>query len=115
VTRISQVDQVLLLLRERLQRIDRSRTSRSGRGDAARPATSGPLARLQALAALDELGEDDLRRTMVRALLAEELGDTIANDPGFQAIVEDVYRIIGMSDEGRDLIDRAARQLRSEE
>ena len=111
MTRINQVDQVLLLLRERLQRLNRSGPGASRRSGRSSPATARPLARLQAMAELDQLSEDDLGRTIVRALLAEELGEGLANDPAFQAVIDDVARIIGESQEGRDLMARAAREL----
>ena len=114
MTRIGSVDQVLLLLRERLQRMDRSRADTSRRADAMARATPGPLARLQAMAAVDQLSDDDLGRTMIRALLADELGEGIANDPAFQSVIEDVARIIGESEEGRKLMERAMRELRTE-
>ena len=113
MTRISHVDQVLLLLRERLQRMERG-TSAARRAGASSAATPRPLARLQAMAALDQMSGEDLGRTIVRALLAEELGEGLGNDPAFQAVVDDVARIIGESDEGRALMERAARELRAE-
>ena len=114
MTRINQVDQVLLLLRERLQRLERNRASTSRRPGKSSQPTARPLARLQATEALEQLSSDDLGRTIVRALLAEELGDGLANDPAFQAVIADVARIIGESDEGRTLMERAARELRAE-
>ncbi|MDQ4087016.1 MAG: hypothetical protein M3177_03225 [Pseudomonadota bacterium] len=111
MTRITNVDQVLLLLQEKLRRMDRSRTARTGRPSAATPR---PLARLQALAALDHISEEDFKRTMVRALLTEELGEGLGNDPAFQTVVDDVFRIISASEQGRELIEQAARQLRAE-
>ena len=110
MTRINQADQILLLLQERLQRLDRSR---AGRTAGTAPATARPLARLQALAAIDRLSDEDFKRTMVRALLTEELGERVANDPAFEAVAEDVFRILSESDEGRRLIEQAARQLRA--
>lgn len=114
MTRVSQADQVLLLLRERLQRMDRARAERGGRAGGPRGATPRPLARLQAMPSLGELGDEEFRRTLVRAVLAEQLGDGIANDPSFQALTDEIFRIIAESDEGRTLIDRAAAQLRGE-
>ena len=112
MTRIGHVDQVLLLLRERLQRLDRSRSGRSDRGGSARRPTAPPIARLQAIAAVDALPDHELRRTLVRALLAEEMGEAVASDPAFQGLADEVFRVIDASDDGRALIDAAARRLR---
>ena len=114
MTRINTSEQVLLLLREQLQRLDRSRGARTGRTGRAAKATPRPMARLQALAALDQVGEQEFKRTLVRALLSEKVGEGIANDPAFQAVIDDVFRIINDSAEGRGLMDRAAQRLRAE-
>lgn len=111
MTRITSSDQALLLLQEQLRRIDRGRTGRSERTSSGRKITPRPIARLQSAAALDQLSDEEVRRTLVRALLAEELGEGVANDPAFQTIVEDVFRLINASSDGRELIARAARQL----
>lgn len=112
MTRVGNADQVLLLLREQLQRLDRARGQRSGRADASRKAAAQtPLARLRALRALGPMSEEDYRRTLVRALLTEELGEAVANDPSFQAVADDVFRILNESEEGRALVARAAEQL----
>ncbi len=112
MTRISNADHVLHLLREQLQKLGRTRQQRSGRTAEARGSTPRPIARLQAMASLEE-GEE-FRRTLVRAILTEEMGEAMANDPAFHAVVDDVYRMISASPEGQDLIDRAGRQLRED-
>lgn len=49
----------------------------------------------------------------MRALITEELSEGIANDGSFQAVADEVFRIISGTPEGRALIDRAAAQLRN--
>lgn len=110
MTRISNADHVLVLLREQLQKLGRTRRESASRAAEVRGSTPRPIARLQAMASLEE-GEE-FRRSLVRAILTEELGEAMANDPAFQAVVEDVYRMISASRDGRELIDRAGRQLR---
>ena len=110
MTRISNSDQVLILLREQLQRIGGTRKERTGRTARTQGATPRPIARLQAVASNEE-GEE-FRRTLVRAILTEEMGEAMANDPSFQAVVDNVYRMISATPDGQELIDRAGRQLR---
>jgi hypothetical protein len=112
MTRISNADHVLGLLREQLQKLGRTRQQRSGRAAEVRGSTPRPIARLQATASPED-GEE-FRRTLVRAILTEEMGEAMANDPAFHDVVEDVYRMISASPEGQDLIDRAGRQLRED-
>ena len=113
MTRVGNVDQVLLLLREQLHRTGR------GRGPAAKAKagqvetrSARPLDRVRALAALETLDEEELRRAVVRGLLAEQFGEAVGNDPALIAIVDQVSRIIGDTPEGRELMDRALTQLK---
>lgn len=113
MTRVGNVDQVLLLLREQLQRSGKARGA-SAKAPSARAESSSarPLDRVRALAALDTLEEEDLRRAVVRGLLAEQFGEAVGNDPAMIAIVDQVSRIIGEAAEGRDLMERAIAQLK---
>lgn len=113
MTRIGTSDQVVLLLQEQIERLGKSKR---GARDAAtaRTGVPEPMARVRALAAREGLSDDDVKRALVCGLLTQQLGDAIANDPAFQAIANDVIRIIGATPEGRDLLDRALLQLSSE-
>lgn len=116
MTRIGNLDQVLLLIREQLQRTARARTaSAKARPGQAETLSARPLDRVRALAALDTLEEEELRRVIVRGLLAERFGDAVGNEPALIAIVEEVSRIIGETPEGRELMDRALAQLKDNE
>jgi hypothetical protein len=112
LTRIAASDQVLLLLREQLQRLGRGKGARSERAGGPKEVSPRAIERLKALAGRGGVGEEELRRTLVRAVLTEELGERLANEPGLQAIVDDVFRIISDSEEGRALLDRALGQVR---
>ena len=111
MTRISNADQVLLLLHEQLDRMAKKRGTGTARTRSVSVGTPEPMARLRARAAQQGIAEDDLKRALVRGLLTQQLGDGIANDPAFEAIASDVARIIGETDEGRALLDRALTQL----
>jgi hypothetical protein len=112
MTRISNSDHVLVLLREQLHKLGRTRRESASRTAEVSGSTPPPIARLQAMASPEE-GEE-FRRTLVRAILTEEMGEAMANDPAFQTVADDVYRMISASPDGQELIDRAARQLRGE-
>jgi hypothetical protein len=115
MTRISSSDQVLILLREQLQRLGRgkaARAERAGRAAGGERTAPAGMARLKALAERGAIGDTELRRTLVRALLAEELGEKLTNEPALQAIVDDVFRIISETEDGRELLARALDQLR---
>jgi hypothetical protein len=112
MTRISNADQVLLLLQEQISRLEKTRSNTRVTASR-RSGTPEPMARVRGLTAHKELSEDDLKRALVRGLLVQQLGDAIGNDPAFEAVANDVIRIIGDTQEGRDLLDRALLQLGS--
>lgn len=113
MTRIGSSDHVLLLLREQLQRLGRGKAGRSARTSAGTRSTPGAMERLKAIAELDSVPDEQVRRTLVRALLTAELGEGLANEPALQSVFEEAYRIISESGEGRQLLDRALEQLRT--
>lgn len=111
MTRITGADQILLLLQAHLER-----TGRLRRGErAARPQSTAARAR-DALARAQSVARNaaapgDVARLLVTALLAEEFGPDLANDARFQAMVDDVLRVIGADEDAKALLDAAAEQL----
>ena len=113
MTSIGRIDQILLLLREQLQRAGetRARTGASqttGAGDRAEP---GPLDRARTLASLGAIDPDERRRLVVRTLLLEEFGETAGADPAFATLVDRVLAMMRDIPGGDELIDRAIAQL----
>lgn len=111
MTRVSNADQVLLLLHEQLGRLGKERSTRGMSASPVRSGTPEPMARLRALAARDGISEEEMKRALVRSLLVQQLGEALGTDPAFEAIAGDVIRIIGESPAGRDLLDQAMQQL----
>lgn len=113
MTRVGNVDQVLLLLRARLERGGKRPKPGGASGAGAADSTAiSPLDRARALAALDSLGQEEVRKAVVRCLLAEEFGDAIGGDAKLQAMVEDIVRTITEMPGGNSLMVRAVAQLR---
>lgn len=108
MTQVGRADPVLLLLRERLQGRGAVTVGTPVRADA--PLLS-PLERARAVAALAVLDEERRRRLMVRALLAERLGEAVANDAGFQALGDRVLAMLDETPEGRALVAAALVEL----
>ena len=105
MTRITGSDAVLALVQEQLHRLGKGRAG--GRARSARAGAATPLDRLRALAGQGGLSDDDVKAALVRGLLVEQLGEGIGNDPAFARIAGEVLRILGDSDAGRALLDRA--------
>lgn len=110
MTRVGQADQILALVREQLARLSRERAGRAQRSAPSGQPTPPAIERLRMLD-LGDLSEREARRTVVRALLTQEMGEALANEPSFQPILEDVVRMIEDSEAGRTLLERAMREL----
>ncbi|MGK6317895.1 hypothetical protein [Sphingomonas sp. DT-204] len=111
MTRIGAADQILLLLREQLRKAER----RTGRGRSEEAGKAGPVdphQRLAALASLESLPDRDLRRAMIRGLLAERFGEELTSDPAFEAVALEVVRIMEDSPETQALVDSAIASLK---
>jgi len=110
VTQVSATDQILLLLREQLQRSERGRVRGTG-SEQRRAAT--PQQRIEALAAIRDLPEREFRRALLRGLLGDQLGEELVAEPAFEAVTGEVLRLIESSPEAQALLDRVAREFRA--
>lgn len=108
MTQVGRADPVLLLLRERLQGRAAAAVGSSARADAPILST---MERARAVAALAVLDEERRRRLVVRALLAERLGEAVANDAAFQALGDRVLAMLDETPEGRALVAAALVEL----
>lgn len=112
MTRITNSDQIMLLLRQQLQRTtgrkDASRTNRSTRG---RETPKNAAARIRAIGQLSDFSSEDFERALIQSLLAEELGEGLLNDPRFQKIVDNVLSMLASDAATRRLIGDAREAL----
>jgi hypothetical protein len=110
LTRITNTDQVLLLLQSHLQRAQRAERKTAGAVSKSNvPQT--PIERLQNLVRQDELPETEIGRAIVRGLLAHEFGAAVANDAKFNALVDEVLGAIRRDEATSRLLERAIQQL----
>jgi len=114
MTRITAADQVMLLLRQQLQRMTKGTgQARSGRvGNPQSTRRESALHRVSALATLDHLSDEELSKALVRALLTDEFGEELAVEPKFERIIGEVHRIIASDEETRRLLEGALRSVR---
>lgn len=107
MTRITNAEHVLMLLRAQLERAQRPARKRAeGRGG-----KPGPLERVQQLASAEGLSEADVARALIAGLLTEEFGPELAVEPRFQSMVDEVRGLIERDEAGRALLRRAIAQL----
>ena len=113
MTRISNVDQVLIVLRQQLQLLGKS--GRSGKsaqsGVAGTERRKSAAGRIEAVMRADDLSEEDLGRTLVAALLVDEFGEGAANDPKFRMLADEVYRIIASDTQAKRLLGEALNEI----
>lgn len=110
MTRITNADQVLILLRSHLQRTERSQRKDLDRKDKTR-ARPTPLERVQTIARNEDLPDEEVERALISGIFTEEFGPGAANDPEFQLMVDNVLRMIRENETGRQLLGRAVAQL----
>lgn len=111
MTSVSRVDQAILLLKDRLKHLD-GRTAGSARANgAARGERSDPLVPLRQLARRGGIADGELKRALVRTLLAGALGDELVGSLEFQSVADQVTHMLENSDTGRELIARALTEL----
>lgn len=90
----------MLLLRERLERAQRSKPQAEAQAPSRRE-------RIEAMAAMRTLDERAFRKALVRGLLAQKLGEQLAGDPAFDQVVMGVLETLEDSPAGLELIARA--------
>ncbi len=110
MTRITNSDQVLTLLRAHLERAQRSNRKERGKTAQARP---GALGRVKQIAVTEGLSEADIARALISGLLSEEFGPEAAVEPRFQAMVEEIRVLIDRDEAGRTLLRRAIGELQT--
>lgn len=112
MTRITNTDQVINLIRAELQKMERTGSAKRRSGPApGRDQSRSPLERLFSAPAFHALSEEERHRAFIRGIMTEAFGAALANDARFIAIAGSVYEAIRASPDGRDLINRALAQL----
>jgi len=107
---ISQVDQLALILRQRILEQSKGRVTKRKTPDS-EPRTSW-VAGLRAMAATEGVDDHQLRRTLVQNILADQFGHGLVNETKFQQVVERVTEALEADKAGSTLIDRCVVELR---
>lgn len=107
---ISNIDRLVLLLRQRLsERGRRPAPSEVNRATSSRR-VAGPSA-LRALAGVDGVEGRHLRRALIQDLLADSFGEQAVNDADFQRIVERVTDAIEAEPAAARLLERVVGEV----
>lgn len=107
---ISNVDRLVLLLRQRLQ--ERTRTQRSSKPGTGRAAAKETFS-VQALAAVEGIDDRQLRRSLIQGILSEQFGQQMVNEPRFQQVVDRVADALAGDPDGDALLTQITTALRA--
>lgn len=107
---ISNVDHLVLLLRQRLQ--ERARKGAPKAAGRRSRATDG-LSAAQALAAMEGVDDRQFRRALIQGLLSDHFGQGVLNEARFQQVVDRVVGAIEGDAAGRELLERICREARA--
>jgi hypothetical protein len=111
---ISNVDQLVLLLRQRLAERSRAASSgKTGQVRSARETASAEVDSAHALAAIDGVDERQLKRALIQNILADQLGGALLNDAQFQQVVDRVTETIDAEPETSRLLSLVVLELRA--
>lgn len=108
---VSNVDQLVMLLRQRL--LERSKSTASPRKSGFPSSTKPPFATVQALAAVESLDDRELRRALVQHILADRFGRPLINDARFQQVVDKVTETMQRDRGASRLLERMVGELRA--
>jgi len=109
---ISNVDAIVLLLRQRL--MERSRALGAARADAVRSGRETMVRQdpLHALAAVGGLDDLQLGRALVESVMIEHFGARMVNEPQFQQVVDQVSETLKGEPQAAKLLQRLLGELR---
>lgn len=88
---ISNVDQIMLLVRSQLGRIARDKRAASAQRTAKSGQTKSldtPSSSLGAIRTLGDIEDREFDRLVVRALLIDQFGESLSGDPSFEQIAD---------------------------
>jgi hypothetical protein len=107
MTTIGPIDQAVLLLRDKLQRLNAMTGAALGQAAAAQGTESDPIQRLRVLQQQGRLNSEELRKAFVRTMLSDAFGEAVASSLQFQEISEAVVKTILSNEHTVALLDKA--------
>ena len=111
---LSNVDRLVLLLRQRLEQRNRTGSvGTSGRISRVAPDSVISTEGLTGDLALAGAADDQLQRALVEQLLTDQFGAALVNDVRFQQVVDRVAHLLADDADMRDVLDTALATIRS--
>ncbi len=113
MTRINNVDQLVLLLQERLDAASRKKRSAKNTktGHTKAPTHTRDVSVAQDLLDSGNFTENDIQHALIQGILSQEFGDRLVNDANFQQVVNKVVEIIDRDPDMRKLLQESLQEL----
>ena len=111
MTRVTSREGVLLLLQEQLAKLAVERGAAGAARAAGLTAEPAPLKRLRQVRNADPPSAEDRARALVRSILLEAMDEGLGADPRFDAMSDEVARIIRASAGGDALVEAVFARL----
>lgn len=108
---ISNIDRLVLLLRQRLQERSKMAPSKLAQRRGERPASG--LDNVQALAGVDGVDDHQLSRALVQSILVDQFGTGVINDAKFQQLIDRVTETLVEDAAASSLLARMVGELRA--
>lgn len=108
---VTSVDQLVMLLQQRL--MERARATTKGPSRKRKDQGADRLDSVKALAAVDGVEDHQLRRALVNMLLAETFGSELTNDAKFQQITDRVTTTLESEPSSAELLSQIVGELRA--
>lgn len=109
MTRITNVDQVLILLRSHLHKSERARSTRKPAAKTTEQKSA--VERVGQIAADGQASDEDIRRVLITGILVEEFGSGIITDTRFDGLVVRVLDALKQDADGNALIEKSLAKL----
>ncbi|WP_371395844.1 hypothetical protein [Fretibacter rubidus] len=116
MTRITSTDQVMLLIQAQLQKKKKTEKKKTtGPSVSKKEAKPRPLSRFRSMLDQDALPENEVHRALITGVLTEKFGASLANDPSFQGVIDNVLKVISDDSDGKALLEKAMSELQEDE
>lgn len=113
MTKISDSEHVLTLLRAQLERARKAARSGKAQPKGKAAIRQAPVSRVRSLALNEDLSQGELARALVSGLLLEHFGEEVVNAAKFQGLVDEIMSQLQLSEAGKELVERATVELRT--
>jgi len=109
---ISNVDRLVVVLRQRLlEQVQQPAANRADLPNETQRQATG-FEQLQALAAVDDIEDDQLRRALIQNILSEYFGPELLNEAKFQQVIDRVTDVLKRDPKLSKLLSQVVRDLR---